>query len=84
MEWAHAHWEEAGPPVERAICAYGIYLVSPSPRPGLKFTSQAIVLPELHTSTRRLHEIKSLKCPMTTSQVAAFLVASTDADEVSQ
>lgn len=52
--------------------------------PFFKFTSQAIVSLELHTNMHRLHEIKSLKCSMTTSQVAAFLVASTDADEVSQ
>lgn len=84
VESAHAHWEEEGPPVERAICGYGIYLFSPSPHPVFKFTSQAIVLLGLHGHTHRLHEIKSLKCSMTTSQVAAFLVASTDADEVSQ
>lgn len=29
MESAHAHWEEEGPPVERAICGYGIYLFFP-------------------------------------------------------
>lgn len=37
-----------------------------------------------HQYAHRLHEIKSLKCSMTASQVAAFLVASTEADEVSQ
>lgn len=49
------------------------YSLSPrSPHPVFKFTSQAIVFLAPLTNTRRLHEIKSLKCSMTASQVAAF------------